>query len=83
MNLFKKDKSVPATYRPVAEAPEVIDFFTRLTLHQQAALLRLIGRNVIVKTNVEQMMGYEFEYEVDGAMILMKESNPQAELIES
>ena len=40
MNLFNKDKpkSVPQSYAPVLEAQEVIDLFSRLTLHQQAAL---------------------------------------------
>ena len=42
------DKPVPQSYRPVMEAQEIVDVFSRTTLHQQAALLRLISRNVIV-----------------------------------
>ena len=62
-------KEVPQTYKPVLEAPEVIDLFSRLTLHQQTALLRLISRNLELDINGETIMGLELEYEVVGAMI--------------
>ncbi len=80
MNLFKKQKSVYQTYQPVLEAKEVIDLFSRLTLHHQAALLRLISRNLMVEADGEIYMGYEFDYDVDGAMILAHEHEPQGEL---
>ena len=62
-------KEVPQTYKPVLEAPEVIDLFSRLTLHQHTALLRLISRNLELDINGETIMGLELEYEVVGAMI--------------
>jgi|TARA_R110000787_G_scaffold155260_1_gene268996 hypothetical protein len=80
VNLFKKQKSVYQTYQPVLEAKEVIDLFSRLTLHHQAALLRLISRNLMVEADGEIYMGYEFDYDVDGAMILAHEHEPQGEL---
>ena len=55
--------------RPPLEAAEIIQLFGQLTLHQQAALIRLISRNLIIKTGDEDYMGYEFDYNVDGAMI--------------
>jgi len=67
-------KNLPQTYKPVLEAPEVIDLFSRLTLHHQAALLRLISRNLEVEINEETTMGYEMEFEVVGAMIKATES---------
>ena len=71
----KKDNSEkPQSYKPVLEAPEVIELFSRLTLHQQAALLRLISRNLEVKLNGKSHMGYELDYEVVGAMIQATES---------
>ena len=51
------------------EAPEVIDLFSRLTLHQQTALLRLISRNLELDIGGNNIMGLELEYEVVGAMI--------------
>ena len=56
------------------EAPEVIELFSRLTLHQQTALLRLISRNLEIKLNGQSHMGYELDYEVVGAMIQATES---------
>ena len=67
-SLFGK-KEVPQTYKPVLEAPEVIDLFSRLTLHQQPALLRLISRNLELDVGGSSIMGLELEYEVVGAMI--------------
>tara|TARA_R110000803_G_scaffold79558_2_gene145235 strand:+ start:63 stop:305 length:243 start_codon:yes stop_codon:yes gene_type:complete len=67
-------KDLPQTYKPVLEAPEVIELFSRLTLHQQAALLRLISRNLEIEVNGESYMGYEMDYEVVGAMVKATES---------
>ena len=80
MNLFKRKKPVPQTYQPVLEAKEVIALFSRLTLHHQAALMRLISRNLVIQVGGEQYMGYEFNYDVDSAVILAHESEPQGEL---
>ena len=80
MNLFKRKKPVPQTYQPVLEAKEAIDLFSRLTLHHQAALMRLISRNLVIQVGGEQYMGYEFNYDVDSAVILAHESEPQGEL---
>ena len=78
MNLFNKikpkKKSVPQSYKPVLEAQEVIDLFSRLTLHQQAALMRLISRNMEVNVGGDTIMGYELDYEVVGAIIRATES---------
>ena len=71
MRMFgKKAKSLPQSYQPVLEAKEVIELFSRLTLHHQAALLRLISRNLVININGEAHMGYDFDYEVDGAIVL-------------
>ena len=67
-------KTTPQSYKPVHEAPEVIELFSRLTLHQQTALLRLISRNLEIKLNGQSHMGYELDYEVVGAMIQATES---------
>ena len=72
--MAKKQKQVPQSYRPVLEAQEVIDLFSRLTLHQQAALMRLISRNLEVEVAGEKVMGYDLDYEVVGAVILASES---------
>ncbi len=50
-------------------ASEVIELFSRMTLHQQAALLRLMSRNLMLEVEGETIMGFELEYEVDGALI--------------
>ena len=68
----KKAKPVPQSYRPVLEAKEVIELFSRLTLHHQAALLRLISRNLVINVDGENHMGYDFDYEVDGAIVLAR-----------
>jgi hypothetical protein len=73
-SMAKKQKQVPHSYRPVLEAQEVIDLFSRLTLHQQAALMRLISRNLEVEISGEKVMGYDLDYEVVGAVILASES---------
>ena len=70
MNLFGRKKQVPQTYRPVMEAEEVIDLFSRMTLHQQAALMRLMSRNLIVELPGDSAMGYELDWNVSGALIV-------------
>jgi len=73
MKLFsQKTRTVPQTYQPVLEAAEIIELFSRLTLHHQAALLRLISRNLVVEVDGDQHMGFEFDYGVDGAMVSMR-----------
>ena len=86
MSIFKK-KALPQSYQPVLQAQEIIDVFSRLTLHHQAALLRLISRNMVIQVGGRTNMGYEFKYEVDGAVIVVspesdwvEEEQPQAEL---
>lgn len=72
MSLFKKakeDRVLPQSYRPQLGANEVIELFSRMTLHQQAALLRLMSRNLVVEIDGETTMGFELDYEVDGALI--------------
>ena len=69
-----KQKSVPQSYKPVLEAQEVIDLYSRLTLHQQAALMRLISRNIEINVGGTTTMGYERDYEVVGAIIRATES---------
>ena len=61
---------VPPSYRPVAGADEVIDLFGRMTLHQQAALLRLCSRNLMIEIDGEFHMGYDYDWNVSGAMII-------------
>ena len=68
------DKPVPQSYRPVMEAQEIVDVFSRTTLHQQAALLRLISRNVIVNIDGQDINGLGLDYEVEGAIIKATES---------
>ena len=71
MNPFKrKPTQIPQSYRPVADAAEVIALFGRMTLHQQAALLRLCSRNLMIEMNGELHMGYDFDWNVDAAMIV-------------
>ena len=70
----KKARSVPQSYQPVLEATEVIALFSRLTLHHQAALLRLISRNLVINIDGEAHMGYDFDYEVDGAIVSASET---------
>ena len=69
-NLFGKKKPVPQTYQPVLEAKEVWEVFGRLTLHQQAVLMRLMSRNLAISLPSETVMGYELEWTVDKAMIV-------------
>ena len=67
-------KQVPQSYKPVVEAPEVIELYSRLTLHHQTALLRLISRNLEIEVNGEPTMGYDMDCEVVGAVIKGTES---------
>jgi len=62
-------KPIPQSYKPVVEAPEVIELFSRLTLHHQVALLRLMSRNLEVEIDGQTTMGYDMDFEVVGAMI--------------
>jgi|TARA_A100001015_G_scaffold209895_1_gene235114 hypothetical protein len=73
-NIMASDKPVPQSYRPVMEAQEIVDVFSRTTLHQQAALLRLISRNVIVNIDGQDIHGLDLDYEVEGAIIKATES---------
>lgn len=73
--MSKSDKPKPQSYKPVLEAQEVIDVFSRLTLHQQAALMRLISRNLEVVIGKDSHMGYDFDYEVVGAIIRASEAS--------
>lgn len=77
MKLFGKQKQVPQTYRPVMEAQEVIDLFSRMTLHQQAALMRLMSRNLIIELPGDSAMGYELDWNVDGALIAAFPAQPE------
>ena len=76
-NIFSKGRPVPQTYRPVMEASEVIELFGRLTMHQQAALMRLMSRNLVVELNSESAMGYDLDYDVEGAMIVARPAEPE------
>ena len=76
-NIFSKDRPVPQTYRPVMEASEVIELFGRLTMHQQAALMRLMSRNLMVELDSESAMGYDLDYNVEGAMIVARPAEPE------
>lgn len=58
----------------------MVELFTRLTLHHQAALLRLISRNLVINTSYGPEMGYDFDYNVDGALIV---ASPSEELDQS
>jgi len=66
---FLKRRPVPSAYKPPLEAKEVIELYGQLTLHQQAALVRLISRNIKITIGSDEYMGYEFDYNVNGALI--------------
>ena len=59
------------------EASEVIELFGRLTMHQQAALMRLMSRNLMVELDSESAMGYDLDYNVEGAMIVARPAEPE------
>jgi hypothetical protein len=65
----------------VADAGEVIDLFSRMTLHQQAALLRLCSRNLMIDFEGEFYMGYDFDWNVSGAMIIASPAEPDLPLL--
>ena len=71
---IRTKKPVPQSYKPVVEAPEVIELYSRLTLHHQTALLRLISRNLEIEIDGQTTMGYDMDFEVEGAMIKGTES---------
>jgi|TARA_Y100000361_G_scaffold140755_1_gene145166 hypothetical protein len=73
-NIMASDKPVPQSYRPVMEAQEIVDVFSRTTLHQQAALLRLISRNLVANIDGQEIHGLDLDYEVEGAIIKATES---------
>ena len=76
---FKKPKQVPQSYKPELTPKEVVDLYGRLTMHHQTALLRLMSRNMAVQIGDQVIMGYEFDYDVDGAVIRMYPSEEWAE----
>jgi hypothetical protein len=81
-NIFKKKPTqIPQSYRPVADAGEVIDLFSRMTLHQQAALLRLCSRNLMIDFEGDFHMGYDFDWNVSGAMIIASPAEPDLPLL--
>jgi hypothetical protein len=78
MKLFKsKQKKVPQAYQPVLESTEIIDLFSRMTLHQQAALMRLMSRNLVIDTG-DLLMGYELDWTVESALIVGRLSADEA-----
>lgn len=78
----KKAKAIPQSYEPVLEAKEIIGLFGRLTLHHQAALLRLISRNLVINVGGETHMGYDLSFDVDGAVVSATESEDDLEFPE-
>jgi hypothetical protein len=79
VNFLRERNIATSSYRPPLEAAEVIQLFTQLTLHQQAALLRLISRNLTIKLGDETFMGYEFDFNVDGAVISAEQHEEELE----
>lgn len=67
LNKLKKDK-VPVSYE-INHPNEIVELFAKSNLHYQAALLRLISRNLVIDIDGKKTMGYEMDFEVDGAMI--------------
>ena len=53
------------------EASEVIELFGRLTMHQQAALMRLMSRNLMLE------LDSDLDYNVEGAMIVARLAEPE------
>jgi|TARA_A100001011_G_scaffold399569_1_gene508880 hypothetical protein len=79
----KRRKTLAATYEPPMGADEIIDLFSRTTLHHQAALLRLISRNLILETPDGPLMGIDFDFDVDKAVIIGKPTDSDEELGDS
>ena len=46
-------------------------------MHQQAALMRLISRNLMIELDSESAMGYDLDYDVEGAMIVARPAEPE------
>jgi len=65
--IFKK-KQLPVSYQ-IEHPSERVELFSRLTLHHQTALLRLISRNVVMEIDGNTIMGYEMDFDVKGAVI--------------
>ena len=72
-------KQTPVSYE-IAHPSEVVEIFSKLNLHHQVALLRLMSRNLVININGESAMGYEMDFEVNGAII--EADNNDFELIE-
>jgi len=64
----KSKKTLPESYE-IEHPNEVVELFSRLNLHHKVALLRLISRDLMVNINGETTMGYEMNFEVNGALI--------------
>lgn len=64
----KSKKDLPESYE-IKDPKEIISMFTKLNLHHQVALLRLISRNILLEVDDKTFIGLEFEYDVDGALI--------------
>ena len=64
----KSKKDLPESYE-IEDPKEIISMFTKLNLHHQVALLRLISRNILLEVDNKTFIGLEFEYDVDGALI--------------
>ena len=80
----KRRKTLAATYEPpTMGADEIIDLFSRTTLHHQAALLRLISRNLILETEDGPLMGIDFDFDVDKAVIVGRPTDLDEELGDS
>ena len=70
MKLFKsKQKKVPQAYQPVLESTEIIDLFSRMTLHQQMALMRLMSRNLVIDAG-DLLMGYELDWSGESGLFV-------------
>ena len=67
----KETKKHPVSYE-ITHPNEVVELFGKLTLHHQAALMRLMSRNLVVTINSERAMGYDMDFEVKGALIEAK-----------
>ena len=77
---FKK-KQTPVSYQ-IEHPNEVVELFSRLTLHHQVALLRLMSRNLMVNVNGKTTMGYEMNFDVNGALIEATTDEPTSESLD-
>ena len=78
-NKKETKKQTPVSYE-ITHPNEVVELFGKLNLHHQAALLRLMSRNLVININGESAMGYDMDFEVNGAII--EADNNNFELIE-